>query len=94
MAFSGGAARRDLLVSMAVFAFIIALAVSQLALMGNWQKALRVSLAFLTYSALLLSLARYLSRIAIESIRPPFWIFAVAGGAAEIASVGCGRIGA
>jgi hypothetical protein len=85
-AFSGSAARRDLLVSMAVFGFIIALAASQLALVGNWQKVLRISLAFITYSAVLLSLARYVSRFAVQGIHPPFWIFAVAGGAAEVAS--------
>ncbi len=86
MAFFGNVARRDLIVSMGVLGFIIALAVSQLALEGNWQKVLRISLAFLTYSAVLLSLARYLSKIAVESIRPPFWIFLVAGGTAEVAS--------
>ena len=69
-----------------MFGFIILLAVSQLALQGNWQKVLRVSLAFLTYSAVLLSFARYFSKFGVTSIRLPFWIFAVAGGAAEIAS--------
>ncbi|MGI8897309.1 MAG: hypothetical protein ACR2IB_02835 [Pyrinomonadaceae bacterium] len=79
-------ARRDLIVSMGMLGFIIAVAVSQLAWEGNWQKALRVSLAFLTYSTVLLMLVHFLSKIAVESIRPPFWIFAVAGGAAEVAS--------
>ncbi|CAN5471422.1 hypothetical protein BH20ACI3_BH20ACI3_20000 [soil metagenome] len=86
MAFFGNVARRDLIVSMGVLGFIIALAVSQLALEGNWQKVLRISLAFLTYSAVLLRLARYLPKIAVKGIHLPFWIFAVAGGAAEGAS--------
>ena len=86
MAFLGNARRRDFIVSIGVLGFIVALAVSQLALEGNWQKVLRVSLAFLTYSAVLLSFARYVSKFAEESIHLRFRIFAVAGAAAEIAS--------
>lgn len=86
IAFFRNVAGRDLIVSMGVVGFVVLLAVSKLAWEGNWQKVLRVSLAFLTYSAVLLILARYLSKIAMESIRAPFWIFAIAGGVAEVAS--------
>jgi hypothetical protein len=86
MSFLGNDARRDLIVSMGVLGFIIALAVSRLALEGNWQKVLRVSLAFLTYSAVLLSLAGYVHKFSVANIRLPFWVFAVAAGAAEVAS--------
>jgi len=82
----GTIARRDFIVSLSVLALIIALAVSQLALAGNWQKVLRVFLAFLTYSGVLLGFARYFSNFVVPNCRLPFWIFAVAGGAAEIAS--------
>ncbi|MFN2510108.1 MAG: hypothetical protein ABR568_01545 [Pyrinomonadaceae bacterium] len=85
MALGRNGARRDLIVSISVLGFIIALAVTQLAWEGNWPKVLRVSLAFLTYGALLLSFTR-VSKTAVERIRLPFWIFAVAGGAAEMAS--------
>lgn len=83
MVFLGNVVRRDLIVSIGALGFIIVLAVSQLALQGNWPKVLRVSLAFLTYSAVLLSFARYVFKLAGESIGLPFWIFAVAGGAAD-----------
>lgn len=86
MAFLGSAPRGDLIVSIGVIGLIVTLAVSQLALAGNWPKVFRVSLAFLTYSAVLLIFARYVTKFAEEKIRLPFWIFAVAGAAAEIAS--------
>ena len=74
-------ARNNLILSLAAIAFIIALAVIQLALQGNWPKVLRVSVAFLAYSTLLLYLARWTARASL-----PFYMFAIAAGAAELCS--------
>jgi len=78
--------RRDLLVSIGVLGLIICLALSRLALQGNWEKVLRVSLAFVAYSGVLLSLAVYTFKSVADRVRAPLWIFSVAGAAAELAS--------
>jgi hypothetical protein len=83
----GKVARRDLLLSMGGLALIIVLALGRIALDGNWQKVLRVSLAFLVYAAALLVLAKARARLTAAASAPlPFWIFALAGAAAELSS--------
>lgn len=81
--YSGRSNHRDVMVSLAVLALIIVLALSRIALDENWRKVLRVSLAFLTYNAVLLALVR---RVAKLSGRLPFWIFAAAAASAELVS--------
>jgi hypothetical protein len=83
---AGDVARRDMLVSVGLLAVIIILALSRIALDGNWQKVLRVSMAFLIYTAVLLVLARGRARFSAANSRLPFWIFAVAAAAAELSS--------
>lgn len=63
--------RRDLLVSIGLLGLIICLALSRLALQGNWQKVLRVSLAFVAYSGVLLTLALYIFRSITDRVRAP-----------------------
>lgn len=81
---TGDAAKRDLIASMALIGLIIVLALSQLAWDGNWQKFLRVSVAFFIYASVLLSSVRWVGRAA--DIAYSFWLFAMAAGTAEIAS--------
>ena len=77
----------DLLLSIGLLAAIIILALTRIALFESWLKVLRVSLAFLTYGAVLLCLARVITRSsAVRSAQLPFWIFAVAAAVAELAS--------
>jgi thiol:disulfide interchange protein len=84
---SGSIARRDMLVSMGLLALIIVLALGRIALDSNWQKVLRVSLAFLVYVTVLFLLARIIrARFSAESAPLPFWIFAVSAMAAELSS--------
>ena len=81
MADSTNNSRRDLHLSLGVFALIVASALCGLALDANWRKFLRVLLAFSTYSTILLLLFRR------ETSGPlPLWPFALAAGAAELAS--------
>ena len=80
----GNIARRDLLLSMGLLALIIVLALGRIALDGNCQKVVRVSLAFVVYATALLVLAR--ARFSGANAPLPFWIFAVAGAAAELSS--------
>jgi hypothetical protein len=83
---AGDVARRDLLLSMGLLALIILLALGRIALDGNWQKVVRVSLAFIVYATALLVLARARARFFTASASLPFWIFAVAGALAELSS--------
>lgn len=85
-AWSGKVLRRDFVLSMWLLSLIIVLALGRIALDGNWQKVLRVSLAFFTYSGALLFLYKSAARKAPSLIRLPFWIFAVAGALAELVS--------
>lgn len=73
--------RYNLILSLAAIGLIIALGVIQLGLQGNWPKVLRVSAAFLAYSTFLLYLARWSPRALL-----PFYMFAIAAGAAELCS--------
>jgi hypothetical protein len=75
-------ARRDLLISLFIVSAIVAMALLRLAWQDNWQKVMRVSLAFVTYSALLMTFVRHFAHLR----QPPFWIFAVAAALAELAS--------
>ncbi|HEV2913630.1 MAG TPA: hypothetical protein VGX92_10145 [Pyrinomonadaceae bacterium] len=75
--------RRDIAISLVVLALIIILALSRIALDENWRKVLRVSMAFLTYNAVLLALVRHVVRTGPCA---PFWIFAAAAASAELAS--------
>ena len=77
-------AREDLTVSLVIIGLIIAFALVQLGFQGNWPKVLRVSLAFLTYSTVLLCLIRWTLKAEQSSL--PYHIFAVAAGAAELCS--------
>lgn len=73
--------RYNLILSLTAIGLIIALAVIQLGLQGNWPKVLRVSVAFLAYCTFLLYLARWTSRASL-----PFYMFAIAAGVAELCS--------
>ena len=73
--------RRDFRLSLCVFALVVASALCGLALDANWWKFLRVLLAFSTYSTILLLLLRRETRGPL-----PLWPFALAAGAAELAS--------
>ena len=84
--FSAAPARRDLFVSVALLGLIVAMALGRIALDGNWQKVLRISLAFLIYSTALMLLVRLAAKAAVERFGMPFCLFAVAAGAAELAS--------
>ena len=82
MADSTNNARRDFRLSLGVIALIVASALCGLAFNANWPKFLRVLLAFSTYSAVLLLLLR--RRATPDAL--PLWPFALAAGAAELAS--------
>jgi hypothetical protein len=73
--------RRDFRLSLGVVALIVASALCGLAFNANWPKFLRVLLAFSTYSTILLLLFRRATPGAL-----PLWPFALAAGAAELAS--------
>ena len=81
MADSTNNSRRDFRLSLGVFAIIVASALCGLALDANWWKFLRVLLAFSTYSTILLLLLRRATPGPL-----PLWPFALAAGAAELAS--------
>ena len=81
MADSTHNSRRDFRLSLGLFALIVASALCGLALDANWWKFLRVLLAFSTYSTLLLLLLRRATPGPL-----PLWPFALAAGAAELAS--------
>jgi hypothetical protein len=78
--------RSDFALTMWLLGLIIALALGRIALDGNWQKMLRVSLAFVTYSGVLLFLFQSAARKSCSIIRPPFRMFALAGALAELVS--------
>lgn len=78
--------RRDLFLSIGLLTVLIALALTRLAIDGNWQKFIRVTIAFITYSALLLFLVQKVARTTRIGVRLPFWTFVVAGFMAELAS--------
>jgi hypothetical protein len=81
---SGKVLRRVFVSSIWLLGLIIVLALGRIALDGNWQKVLRVSLAFFTYSGVLLFLFQSAARTSPSLTRLPFWIFAVAGALAEL----------
>jgi hypothetical protein len=82
---------RDFLISLCVLAFIVVFALCGLAANANWRKFTRVLIAFLTYNALLLAFyalikTRLRSASTTATSHLPFWAFAVAACAAELAS--------
>ncbi|HEX8474412.1 MAG TPA: hypothetical protein VF666_10295 [Pyrinomonadaceae bacterium] len=88
---SSSIARRDLFTSLGVLAFIVVFALSGLAADANYRKFSRVLIAFLTYNTMLLTLYALLktrTRSASASTKGhlPFWAFAAAACAAELAS--------
>ncbi|HET6637278.1 MAG TPA: hypothetical protein VFH82_00650 [Gemmatimonadota bacterium] len=73
----------DLAASLLLMAAVVVLAIGGLASDGNWPKVARVATSFLTYVVVLLA-ARGSVRKHLEGI--PYRIFALAGGAAGLAS--------
>jgi len=78
--------RRDLLVSLAVLALVVAIALSGLALNGNWPKFLRVGAAFGAYCLVLLSFLRARGPAHPDGRFAPLRWFVAAGAAAGIVS--------
>lgn len=80
---AGRTERRDFLLSLAALGLVFAAVLGGLAYDENWRKLLRVLAGAAVYVGLLLSAWRW--RRGGEG-RPPFWAFALAAGAAELAS--------